>query len=93
MMRDECLRPLVPNALCETPIVDPKVVTFLSKSALSPREGLKSALKVCQEKLLDVLGPLTKIFELVKAVRLTDQPLDPSEVTGWIQRAICFMEM
>lgn len=53
-MRAECPRPTVPKGVCETSAVDPKVVTFLSKTAWSPRKGLKLALKNCQDKLLDV---------------------------------------
>lgn len=69
--------------------MDSNVVTLLSKKTWSPRKGLESVLKNCQDKLLDVLGPLAKFFELTKSIRLNEQPLDPAEVSGWVQRAIC----
>lgn len=90
-MPTKCPRTTVPNAVCETPVVGQKGHHFRVKSTGSPRKGLELALKACQDKLLDVLGPLTKIFELAKAASLTEQLLDSSEVTSWIQRAMYYM--
>ncbi|XP_044130591.1 uncharacterized protein LOC122923810 [Bufo gargarizans] len=62
---------------------------FLAKTGWNPRKGLDSALKSCQDKLLDIFGPLAKIFEMAESARVDGSPVDPEELTGWIQRAIC----
>ncbi|XP_040261447.1 uncharacterized protein LOC120977521 [Bufo bufo] len=88
-LKAECPRPIVANKVCDTPSVDPKMVQFLAKSGWNPRRGLESALKATQDKLLDLFGPLTKIFELAEIARETDTPVDPEDLRGWVQRAIC----
>lgn len=88
-LRAECPRPLVPNKVCETPVVDPKMSQFLAKSGWSAKKGIDSALRSCQDKLLDVFGPLTKIFELAESARAENAMVDPEELRGWVQRAIC----
>ncbi|XP_040272256.1 uncharacterized protein LOC120988684 [Bufo bufo] len=88
-LKAECPRPIIANKVCETPTVDPKMVQFLAKSGWNPRRGLESALKACQDKLLDVFGPLTKIFEMAEIAREANTPIDPEELRGWAQRAIC----
>ncbi|XP_044140287.1 uncharacterized protein LOC122930766 [Bufo gargarizans] len=88
-MRAECPRPIVPNKVCDTPVVDPKVTQFLAKSGWNPRKGLDSALRSCQDKLLDIFGPLAKLFELAESARSDGSQIDPEEMRGWVQRAIC----
>ncbi|XP_040294434.1 glutamate receptor ionotropic, NMDA 2C [Bufo bufo] len=87
-LRPECPRPLVPTKVCDTLVVDPKMAQFLSKSGWNPHKGLESALKACQDKL-DIFGPLARIFELAESARADDRNVDPEELRGWIQRAIC----
>ncbi|XP_040275286.1 uncharacterized protein LOC120990501 [Bufo bufo] len=62
---------------------------FLAKTGWNPKKGLDSALRSCQDKVLDVFGPLAKIFELAEAARTEGSPIDPEELRGWTQRAIC----
>ncbi|XP_044128657.1 uncharacterized protein LOC122934563 [Bufo gargarizans] len=88
-MRAECPRPIVPNKVCDTPVVDPKVTQFLAKSGWNPRKGLDSALRSCQDKLLDIFGPLAKLFDMAESARSDGSQIDPEEMRGWIQRAIC----
>ncbi|XP_044128788.1 uncharacterized protein LOC122922292 [Bufo gargarizans] len=88
-LRAECPRPLIPNKVCDTPSVDPKMTQFLAKTGWNPRKGLDSAIRSCQDKLLDIFGPLAKIFEMAESARADGSPIDPEELTGWIQRAIC----
>ncbi|XP_044148680.1 uncharacterized protein LOC122937730 isoform X2 [Bufo gargarizans] len=88
-LRAECPRPLIPNKVCETPAVDQKMTQFLAKTGWNPRKGLDSAIKSCQDKLLDIFGPLAKIFEMAESAKVDGSPVDPEELTGWIQRAIC----
>lgn len=44
-IQTECLLPTVPKGVCENPVLDPKLGTFLSKSSWNPRNGLELALK------------------------------------------------
>ncbi|KAJ1216074.1 hypothetical protein NDU88_003680 [Pleurodeles waltl] len=63
-LRSECPRPDFPSKVTETPELDPTLVTFLKKSAKDPKKGIDRAWRGCQDKLLDIYGPLTKILEL-----------------------------
>lgn len=87
----KCLRPMVPNKVCETPAVDPKLVRFLTKIGWNPKKGLESALKACQHKLLDVFGPLTKFFEMGEFAKSSDVPINPHDLSVWVQRAIQYV--
>ncbi|XP_044157590.1 uncharacterized protein LOC122943702 [Bufo gargarizans] len=88
-LRAECPRPIIPNRVCETPAVDPKMTQFLAKSGWNPRKGLESALRACQDKLLDIFGPLAKIFDLAEVAKVEGKQVDPLELREWVQRAIC----
>ncbi|XP_040290231.1 uncharacterized protein LOC121002763 [Bufo bufo] len=88
-LRAECPRPIIPHKICETPSVDPKMVQFLAKTGFNPKKGLDSALKAVQDKLLDITGPLAKIFDLAETAKAEGKLVDPVELGGWIQRAIC----
>ncbi|KAM4748674.1 LOW QUALITY PROTEIN: uncharacterized protein WCC33_006046 [Rhinophrynus dorsalis] len=90
-LRAECPRPIIANKVCETPELDSKMVQFIAKSGKDPRRGVDQALKSCQDKLLDSLGPLTKIFELSEEALQTKSPVDIQVLRGWIQRAICMI--
>ncbi|KAJ1140467.1 hypothetical protein NDU88_006819 [Pleurodeles waltl] len=63
-LRSECPRPDFPSKVTETPELDPTLVTFLKKSAKDPKKGIDRAWHGCQDKLLDISRPLTKILEL-----------------------------
>lgn len=69
--------------------MDSEVAQFLSKTNWNPRKGLESSLKACQDKLLDMFGLLSKIFEMAEGAKASGQPIDPQELSSWIQRAIC----
>ncbi|XP_044140078.1 uncharacterized protein LOC122930634 [Bufo gargarizans] len=88
-LRAECPRPVIPNKVCETPSVDPKMTQFLTKSGWNPRRGLESALRSCQDKLLDIFGPLAKLLDLAEVAKAENRQVDPVEVREWVQRAIC----
>ncbi|KAM4807615.1 LOW QUALITY PROTEIN: uncharacterized protein WCC33_005133 [Rhinophrynus dorsalis] len=90
-LRAECPRPVIANRVCETPELDPKMVQFIAKSGKDPRRGVDQALKSCQDKLLDSLGPLTKIFELSEEALQSKKPIDVQVLRGWVQRAICMI--
>lgn len=39
--------------------------------------------------MLDIFGPLTKIFEIAESAKALGQTIDPHELSRWTQRAIC----
>ncbi|KAM8977614.1 uncharacterized protein RCH25_047525 [Pelodytes ibericus] len=90
-LRAECPRPTVPDLACDTPEVDPKIAQFLGKSGWKTKKGLDFSLRVCQDKVLDIMGPCAKIFELVETGLSNDTPVDLPTIKGWIQRVICLI--
>ncbi|KAJ1105976.1 hypothetical protein NDU88_003379 [Pleurodeles waltl] len=48
-----------------------------------PRKGVDKAWASCQDKLLDVLGPFTRIFDIAEAARIYGSFIDPEELTLW----------
>ncbi|KAJ1133154.1 hypothetical protein NDU88_011451 [Pleurodeles waltl] len=63
-LRAECPSPELEVKVTDTPDVDPTMVTFLKKWAKDPKKGLDRACRSCQDKLLDLSGPLAKILEM-----------------------------
>lgn len=51
---------------------------------MEPQAGLESALRSCQDKHLDIFA-----FEMAESAKATNAPIDPHELSGWVQRAIC----
>ncbi|XP_053321093.1 uncharacterized protein LOC128492534 [Spea bombifrons] len=88
-LRAECPRPLVPDGVCKTPEVDPQIIQFLSKTGWKPRKALEFSLRNCQDKLLDTLGPVTKLFELLEAGKASPAAFNFDEALGWLQRLVC----
>ncbi|CAH2312094.1 Hypothetical predicted protein [Pelobates cultripes] len=87
----ECPRPSLPGSACRIPEIDSKIVQFLNKSDWKPKKGLDYSLKGCQDKILDTLGSLSKLYELLDAARAADLALDVDVAIGWVQRAICLL--
>ncbi|XP_078541642.1 uncharacterized protein LOC144827071 [Lissotriton helveticus] len=90
-LRSECPRPNLPNRVAATPEIDPKLCTFFAKYIKEPKKGIDRSWKACQDKLLDVVGPLTKIIELSQRSKETGMPLPVEDVAGWAQRAMCLL--
>ncbi|XP_078503595.1 uncharacterized protein LOC144762312 [Lissotriton helveticus] len=90
-LRSECPRPSLPNRVAATPEIDPKLCTFFAKYVKDPKKGIDRSWKACQDKLLDVVGPLTKIIELAQRSKESGMPLPVDDVAGWAQRAICLL--
>ncbi|KAJ1149107.1 hypothetical protein NDU88_001925 [Pleurodeles waltl] len=63
-LRSECPRPSLLGKVADTPKLDPSVATFLKKFTKDPKKGLDHAWRGCQDKMLDLSGPITKILEL-----------------------------
>ncbi|XP_078506884.1 uncharacterized protein LOC144767203 [Lissotriton helveticus] len=90
-LRSECPRPSLPNGVASTPELDPKLCTFFAKYMKDPKKGIDRSWRACQDKLLDVVGPLTKIIELAERSRESGLPLPTDDVAGWTQRAMCLL--
>ncbi|KAJ1154677.1 hypothetical protein NDU88_007420 [Pleurodeles waltl] len=83
MLRSESPRPDLEGKVSDTPEMDPTMVNFKKKYAKDPTKGLDRAWHSCQDRLLDISGPITKILELgfqSKESRLT---VDPDVLIGW----------
>ncbi|XP_078514273.1 uncharacterized protein LOC144773243 [Lissotriton helveticus] len=88
-LRSECPRPDLADKLADTPEVDPTILTYLRKFTKDPKKGIDRSWRLCQDKLLDLLGPLTKILDLGYQAQGSASGIDPDELIGWAQRAIC----
>ncbi|KAJ1154648.1 hypothetical protein NDU88_007391 [Pleurodeles waltl] len=64
---------------------------FSCQSSGYSKKGLDRSWRGCQDKLLDVSGPLTKILDLAIQSKETNTHLDPEVVLEWAQRAICLL--
>ncbi|KAJ1179936.1 hypothetical protein NDU88_005166 [Pleurodeles waltl] len=73
----ECPRPDLEGKVTDTPDVDPTMVTFLKKWAKDPKKGLDRAWRSCQDKLLDLSGPLAKILEMAYVAKESQSLIDP----------------
>lgn len=65
------------------------MLTYLRKYSKDPKKGIDRAWRSCQDKMLDLSGPLTKILELAFRAKETGASVEPDELIGWAQRAIC----
>ncbi|XP_069055841.1 uncharacterized protein [Pleurodeles waltl] len=90
-LKSECPRPVLSNKATITPTIDEQMLTFFTKQGKDPRKGVDKAWSSCQDKLLDITGPLTRIFDLVESARLDGSFLDPEELSLWIQRCFCLL--
>ncbi|KAJ1095711.1 hypothetical protein NDU88_000869 [Pleurodeles waltl] len=84
-IRTECPRPDLEGKVTDTPDVDPTMVTFLKKWAKDPKKGLDRAWRSCQDKLLDLSGPLAKILEMAYVAKESQSPINPDILVGWAQ--------
>ncbi|XP_056419479.1 uncharacterized protein LOC130360947 [Hyla sarda] len=90
-LRAECPRPFIPKKVVTTPEVDPILSKYLAKSGKFPKKGIERSFKTIQDRVLDLLGPLTKILNLAEQAAATNQPVDLVQLRGWAQRAICLV--
>ncbi|XP_056400317.1 uncharacterized protein LOC130362153 [Hyla sarda] len=88
-LRAECPRPTLPLNAAQTPELDPILVRYIQKSGKNPKKGMDRNFKICQDKFLDLLGPLTKIMEITENAYNSGTMVDANTLRGWIQRAIC----
>ena len=51
-----------------------RMVTFLAKYIRDPKKGIDRSWQSCQDKLLDVVGPLTKILDMAEDEKDSGNP-------------------
>lgn len=90
-LKSECPKPSLPSNITSVPSIDQPLLTFFSKFGKDPRKGVDKAWSTCQDKLLDTVGPLARIFDMAESARLEQLELDPEEVSLWVQRAFCLL--
>ncbi|KAJ1120184.1 hypothetical protein NDU88_008358 [Pleurodeles waltl] len=86
-LKSECSRPALSSKIAVTPAIDSSLLTFFTKYGKDPRKGVDKAWSTCQDKLLDIVGPLTRIFDIAESARLDKVAIDPEELSLWAQRA------
>ncbi|KAJ1102431.1 hypothetical protein NDU88_007481 [Pleurodeles waltl] len=73
-LRLQCPRPSLLGKVADTPELDSSMATFLKKYAKDPKKRLDRAWRGCHDKLLDILGPLTKMLELAVQAKKSGHP-------------------
>ncbi|XP_078500253.1 uncharacterized protein LOC144755327 [Lissotriton helveticus] len=89
-LHSECPRPSL-GKVADTPELDPNMATFMRKFTKDPKKGLDRIWKGCQDMMLDVTGPLTKILDVAVTAKDKGVPLDSSDIMEWAQHAMCFL--
>lgn len=52
---------------------------------------MERSLKTCQDRMLDVLGPLAKIIDAAEESHINGSPLNTDTIRGWSQRALVLL--
>ncbi|XP_069486881.1 uncharacterized protein [Ambystoma mexicanum] len=90
-LRAECPRPLLADKVALAPEIDQSMAAFLSQKGKDPKKGVDKAWRSCQDRLLDILGPVTQIFEMAEEAASSNTPIDVDALRGWIQRTVCLL--
>lgn len=64
---------------------------FLQKFIRDPKKGIDRSWRACQDKLLDALGPITKILDMAEEAKESGSIISPETLSGWAQRAVIFL--
>ncbi|XP_056421517.1 uncharacterized protein LOC130361894 [Hyla sarda] len=88
-LRAECPRPSISEASTSTPELDPILVKYLQKSGKNPKKGIDRSFKLCQDRLMDLLGPIAKLLDLTENAAVAGTPLDIPTMRGCTQRLMC----
>lgn len=89
-IKKECPRPTVDDSVAATPALDPAIVG-LTEYTKDSKKGLERSWYACQDKVLDVTGPLAKILEMAETAKEAGELVDPTVLSGLAQRAICLL--
>lgn len=87
----ECHRPSLKRKVALTPEIDAKMAPFLGKFVRDSKKGINCSWRSCHGKLLDVVGPLSKILDMAKDARASGSLASPEALSSWAQRAIIFL--
>ncbi|XP_056391859.1 uncharacterized protein LOC130284924 [Hyla sarda] len=90
-LRSECPRPSVANKVAATPELDPILIKYLLKSGNNPKKGPDRSFMSVQDKLLDILGPLTKILNMAEHAVATGGLVDAGVLRNWALRDTCLL--
>ncbi|XP_078503472.1 uncharacterized protein LOC144762193 [Lissotriton helveticus] len=90
-LKSECPKPSLPEKITLVPAIDQPLLTFFSKFGKDPRRWVDKAWSTCQDKLLDVVGPLARILDMAESARLDGSDLSAEDVSMWAQRAFCLL--
>ncbi|XP_078524939.1 uncharacterized protein LOC144798029 [Lissotriton helveticus] len=90
-LKSECPKPALPDKITLVPSIDQPLLTFFSKFGKDPRRGVEKAWSTCQDKLLDIVGPLARIFDMAESARLDGSDLSAEDISMWVQRAFCLL--
>ncbi|XP_078518897.1 uncharacterized protein LOC144784082 [Lissotriton helveticus] len=90
-LKSECPKPALPDKITLVPSIDHPLLTFFSKFGKDPRKGVDKAWSTCQDKLLDIVGPLARIFDMAESARLEGSDLSADDISLWAQRAFCLL--
>ncbi|XP_044132350.1 uncharacterized protein LOC122924885 [Bufo gargarizans] len=97
-LRSECPRPLLPDFVAQTPEFDQIMTTFMSRGGRDPRKGVEKAFHGVQDKLLDSIGPLSRILYLADDALARSEEFDANmvrewahDIREWAQRCFCFV--
>lgn len=61
------------------------MITYLKKYAKDPKKGIDRAWRSCQDKLLDLSRPITKILEMGFRAKESGAQIDPDDLIEWVQ--------
>ncbi|XP_078504344.1 uncharacterized protein LOC144762915 [Lissotriton helveticus] len=90
-LKSECPKPSLPSHITVTPSIDQPLLTFFLKFGKDPRKGVDRAWSTCQDKLLDVVGPLAQVLDMAETARLEGSDLNPEDISLWLQRSFCLL--
>ncbi|CAH2320487.1 Hypothetical predicted protein [Pelobates cultripes] len=81
-------RPTLSKKVAQTPDLDPTIVQFLTKSGKNRSKGLDRSLKSCQDKLMDISGPVAKMSDTLQQTAVSGIPPSIDILRGCIA---CFL--
>ncbi|XP_069098274.1 olfactory receptor 1468-like [Pleurodeles waltl] len=67
------------------------MLLFFTKFGKDPKKGVDRAWSNCQASLLDLVSPLTRIFDLAEEAKIEGSQVDPDILSNSAQRAICML--
>ncbi|KAJ1109619.1 hypothetical protein NDU88_006979 [Pleurodeles waltl] len=90
-LRSECPRPALTNNITATPSIDRNILLFFTKFGKDPKKGVDRAWTNCQDRLLDLSGPLTRTLDLPEEARIEGTKVDPVILYNWARIVICLL--